>query len=572
MARHALALALASTCSLATALSTPQVLPRAAGPCAGNTATTRSQWCDFSIDTDYHNIVPDTGVTREYWLELAEIQAAPDGRQRSGMAINGSIPGPTLFADWGDNVIVHVTNNLPASSNNGTSMHFHGIRQNYTNQNDGVTAITQCPTAPGSTVTYKWRATQYGSTWYHSHWALQAWHGMLGGLVINGPATQNYDEDLGMLFLNDWDLQTVDQLYHEAQTSGPPTLDQGLINGTNVFTSSDGTTTGHRWNTTLTAGKSYRIRLVNGAIDTHWKFSLDNHTLTVIGMDLVPIKPYTTNIVNIGMGQRYDLIVTADQASTADAFWMRAIPQSACSENDNANNIRGIVYYGQASDKVPTTTGYHYEDSCDDEDPANLVPHLAKDVGASTWADTETASVAFNEENLFRWYLNTTTMVVDWKDPTVKQVASGNTSVFEKSNAVMVLDKPDEWIYLAIQNTLPVPHPIHLHGHDFQVLAQGIGEYQTGTTALNLVNPPRRDTALLPASGYVVLAFQTDNPGAWLMHCHIGWHTSEGFAMQFVERQSEMLALIDQEQLESSCAAWASYQTANKVAQEDSGI
>ncbi|TLD19777.1 hypothetical protein PspLS_09743 [Pyricularia sp. CBS 133598] len=572
MARHALVLALASSCSLATALSTPQVLPRAANSCAGNTATTRSQWCDFSIDTDYHTVVPDTGVTREYWLELSDIQVAPDGRQRSAMAINGSIPGPTLIADWGDNVIVHVTNNLDPASNNGTSMHFHGIRQNYTNQNDGVSAITQCPTPPGSTVTYKWRATQYGSSWYHSHWALQAWQGMLGGIVINGPATQDYDEDLGMLFLNDWDIQTVDQLYHEAEASGPPTLDQGLINGTNVFTTSDNQTTGHRWNTTFTEGKSYRIRLVNGAIDTHWKFSIDNHTLTVIGSDFVPIKPYTTNFIDIGMGQRYDIIVTANQASTADAFWMRAIPQSACSSNSNANNIRGIVYYGQASDKTPTTTGFEYDDGCDDEDPANLVPHVAKNVGSSTWADTQTASVSFNSENLFRWYLNTTTMVVDWKNPTVMQVASGNTSIFETSNAVMVLDKPDEWIYLAIQTTLAVPHPIHLHGHDFYVLAQGEGGYKPGTTSLNLANPPRRDTAMLPASGHLVIAFQTDNPGAWLMHCHIGWHTSEGFAMQFVERQSEILGLMDQSELESSCAAWASYQTTNKVLQEDSGI
>lgn len=117
-----------------------------------------------------------------------------------------TIPGPTLFADWGDTVTVHVTNNL-VDSKNGTSIHWHGIRQNYTNDQDGVVSITQCPTAPEDTVTYNWRATQYGSTWYHSHFALQAWQGVFGGVVINGPATANYDEDLGMLFLNDWDHQ-----------------------------------------------------------------------------------------------------------------------------------------------------------------------------------------------------------------------------------------------------------------------------------------------------------------------------------------------------------------------------
>jgi FtsP/CotA-like multicopper oxidase with cupredoxin domain len=181
-------------------------VPRAA--CDGNTATTRSQWCDHSIDTNNHVEVPDTGVTREYWLELTDVVIAPDGVSRSAMAVNGSVPGPTLFADWGDTVVVHVINSL-TTSQNGTSMHFHGIWQTNTNEMDGVASITQCPTAPGETITYTWRARQYGSTWYHSHFALQSWQGVIGGIIINGPATADYDEDLGMLFLNDWDHQVL---------------------------------------------------------------------------------------------------------------------------------------------------------------------------------------------------------------------------------------------------------------------------------------------------------------------------------------------------------------------------
>jgi FtsP/CotA-like multicopper oxidase with cupredoxin domain len=176
--------------------------------------------------------VPDTGVTREYWFELTDVTVAPDGVSRPGMAVNGSIPGPTIIVNWGDNVIVHVTNSL-TGSNNGSSIHFHGIRQNYTNQADGVTSVTQCPTAPGNTETYKWRATQYGSSWYHSHFALQAWEGVFGGIIINGPATANYDVDLGNFMLQDWSHQTADDLYVTAEIQGPVTLDTGLINGTN---------------------------------------------------------------------------------------------------------------------------------------------------------------------------------------------------------------------------------------------------------------------------------------------------------------------------------------------------
>jgi FtsP/CotA-like multicopper oxidase with cupredoxin domain len=94
----------------------------------------------------------------------------------------------------------------------------------------------------------------------------------------------------------------VDELYLSAQSDGPPTLDNGLINGSNTYDDA-----GYRYNVSFTEGTSYRIRLVNAAVDTHFKFMLDNHTMTVIASDLVPITPYETTVLDIGMGQRYDV-------------------------------------------------------------------------------------------------------------------------------------------------------------------------------------------------------------------------------------------------------------------------
>ena len=73
----------------------------------------------------------------------------------------------------------------------------------------------------------------------------------------------------------------------------------------------------------------------------------------------------------------------------------------------------------------------------------------------------------------------------------------------------------NKWVYFIIQDLsgLTAFHPIHLHGHDFYIIAQGFGLFVQGITPLNLNNPPRRDTALLPADGYLVIAFYTDNPG-----------------------------------------------------------
>ena len=196
--------------------------------------------------------------------------------------------------------MVHVTNSL---TTNGSSIHFHGIHQKNTNQNDGVPSVTQCPIAYGDTYTYRWRATQYGSSWYHSHVGLQAWEGVTGGIIINGPATANYDEDKGTLMLSDWGHETVDELYQKVQTVGPQSMTTGLINGTNVF-GADGASnqTGSRFSTSVQSGKSYRFRLVNSAIDSQFKFSVDSHTMTVMAMDFVPIVPYQTEILNIAIG------------------------------------------------------------------------------------------------------------------------------------------------------------------------------------------------------------------------------------------------------------------------------
>lgn len=121
-------------------------------------------------------------------------------------------------------------------------------------------------------------------------------------------------------------------------------------------------------------------------------------------MDLVPIEPYNTTALSIGMGQRYDVIIRTDgMSSIAENFWMRAIPQVACSDNEQ-DAILGIVSYGTVA--TPETSAYSYTDSCEDEDVSTLVPYLSKTVSAETWNVGEDATVGTNTDGYFKWYLN----------------------------------------------------------------------------------------------------------------------------------------------------------------------
>ncbi|KAI0551636.1 multicopper oxidase [Xylaria curta] len=533
---------------------------RQSDSCEFDSATAPNCWGNYSLSTNWYEEAPDTGVIREYWFELVNSTLSPDGVPRLSLTVNGSIPGPTIEADWGDTVVVHVKNSL---ENNGTSIHWHGIRQQGSTDQDGVASITQCPVAPGDSTTYTWRATQYGTTWYHSHFSLQAWNGVFGGIIIRGPASAPYDEDKGMIVLSDWLHQTTDALYDTASTAGPPTANNGLINGLNVY--QDG---GSRFQTTFESGKSYRLRLVNTAIDTMFKFGIDNHTLTVISTDLVPIVPFETEMVSIGIGQRYDVVVNADQ--TPGNYWMRAIPQITCSANEMTLNITGIVTYDDLAVADPTTTSWEYNDDCNDIPVASLVPSLSLDAGDATTQQVMDVGLSI-VNSFFKWTLNSNTFLSDWGEPTLEKVLTPD-AVFTDAENIINLNETNTWTYLIVESQLGLEHPFHLHGHDFFILAQVPMATFSDSSQLNLSNPPRRDVAMLPASGFLAIAFQNDNPGVWLAHCHIGWHTSQGFALQLVERSSEIEAITNTEALNNTCATWNTYQDTNNVEQEDSGV
>lgn len=106
-------------------------------------------------------------------------------------------------------------------------------------------------------------------------------------------------------------------------------------------------------------------------------------------------------------------------------------------------------------------------------------------------------------------------------------------------------------------------------------MGQGTGTWDRDTSKLTLKNPTRRDTAMLPGAGYLLLAFPADNPGVWVMHCHIAWHASQGLSVQFVERYDDISGAIgNKDGFNQGCKEWNDYwQPGNHpYEQTDSGI
>ena len=215
----------------------------AMGPNIRSCSTSSGRGCwltngtfEWNINTNYEDVsLTPKGILRKYTLDAANMTLNADGFiNEYGQVFNQSFPGPWIQACWGDQLEVKVTNHLPY---NGTTIHWHGIRQLNTMEMDGVSGVTQCPIAPLDSFTYNFSLTQYGTSWYHSHYSLQYANGLLGPLTIHGPSSSDHDAAIDPILMQDYDHRSAFQDFYEEVTPGlgPTNMTNILLNGTGLF-------------------------------------------------------------------------------------------------------------------------------------------------------------------------------------------------------------------------------------------------------------------------------------------------------------------------------------------------
>jgi FtsP/CotA-like multicopper oxidase with cupredoxin domain len=426
--------------------------------------------------------------------------------------------------------------------------------------------------------------------------------GLVGPLIIHGPSNAKYDIDLGPVFLSDWYhteyFKIVQEIMQPLQLGGNPrpSSDNNLINGKMNFDCStvaagDATPCINGAGLSkfkFSTGKTHRLRLINAGSEGIQRFSIDGHNMTVIANDFVPIvsiypstplpkadipqKPYTTEVVTLGIGQRADVLVTATAGNAQSAWWMRSNISIPCTQASQPNALAAIYYDKADATKAPTSVAWNVPDpgTCANDDLSLTVPYYS--ITAMTPSTTRTMVIdnIVNKTGSFLWRLDGTSARVNYNHPILLLAEQGNITYPEDWNVKNF--GTNTTVRVVVNNPSPASHPMHLHGHNMQILSEGAGNWD-GSTIVNANNPLRRDVQLVRANGYFVMQYDLDNPGVWPFHCHIAWHVSGGLYANFLERPADIgkdtsIPMV----MQQTCTNWMKYTNADVVDQIDSGV
>ncbi|KAL5550156.1 hypothetical protein UlMin_000332 [Ulmus minor] len=498
-------------------------------------------------------------------------------------AVNGSLPGPKIKIREGDILVVHVLNESPYN----ITIHWHGVFQFLSAWADGPEYVTQCPIQPGHSYTYRFKITgQEGTLWWHAHSSMLR-ATVYGALIIyprTGRSAYPFPKphkEIPILLGEWWNANVVD-VENQAVAGGvaPNNSDAYTINGKpgDLYPCSIKDT----FKIKVAPGKTYLLRIINAALNNQLFFKIADHKLKVVAIDASYTNPYLTDVVVIAPGQTTDVLLTTDQP--IGSYYMAAHPYISAptvTSFDNTTTRGLIVYHGSSSSPVmpilpafrdtPTAhkfytnlTGLaggpqwvpvplHVDERMFVTIGLNLVACKANEAcpppfGARMSAGMNNESFVLPQKlsMLEAFFSNVNGIyTVGFPDHPPTKFDFTNTSLslntsllFAPKSTKVKRVKYNSTVEIVYQNTALIDvenHPIHIHGFNFHVLAQGFGNYDVvkDSKKFNLVNPQIRNTIGVPTGGWAVIRFQANNPGTWLVHCHLDVHLTWGLAMVF---------------------------------------
>ena len=417
---------------------------------------------------------------------------------------------------------VEVVNQLPVP----TSIHWHGLV--LPNLMDGVPFVTQDPIPPGGSRRYNFPLQQSGSYWMHSHYGLQEQQLLSASMVIRSPKQSKAADAEFTVMLSDFSFTSSKDILKGL------TVKKSAMNGKNRDTMSDSqpmSTAGQKeslvvqqWDETskrLVArevqaaapdidvkynallanrrtiddpqvfeakpGQSVLLRLMAAASATNFFIDTGKLDATIVATDGEDVQPLKGNFFQLSLAQRLDLLVTIPE--TGGVFPILALGEGA--------SLQTGVLLATPGTKVPKRPfALRPQRKMGGLDNTQEIHLRAKEPLADKPVQRSLPSVLGGDMMTYTWTINGAT--------------------YPNRNSLNV--KEGERVELVISNKTGMSHPMHLHGHVFEV-TEIDGQKITGA---------KRDTILIPPKSTIKVAFDANNPGVWAYYCHILYHLATG--------------------------------------------
>ncbi|WP_405764585.1 multicopper oxidase family protein [Streptomyces sp. NBC_00080] len=487
-----------------------------------------------------------TSTGRVHRLNLTAAPGMLDlggGIMAKSWAFSGRAPGKEIRISAGDTLAAELSNQLPGQTT--TSLHWHGIALR--SDMDGVPPLTQTAVRAGSTFTYRFIADAPGTYFFHPHVGAQLDRGLYAPLIVEDPREQLSYDDEWVVVLDDWldgVTGTPDEAFAElrqgmggmdmggsgdastpsgsAGSSGHDMGDMGGMemsgSGMDETTASPSASSGdgmpmkfmlmgatsqllggdagdvkypyHLVNGRVPTdpavyagrpGKRVRLRIINAGGDTAYRVALAGHKLTITHTDGFPVEHQQVDALLIGMGERYDVLVTLGDG---------VFPLVALAEGKDATGM-ALMRTGTGSAPKPTVR------------PAELGGRIV--TAAQLRAAGEARLEARKADRVHRVELTGSMAKYDW-------AINGKRYGMADPTANPLLVEEGQRVRLDFVNTTDMWHPMHLHGHTYQLGGTG----------------PRKDTTIVLPKKKVSVVFDADNPGQWMLHCHNAYHGEAG--------------------------------------------
>ncbi|WP_163860255.1 multicopper oxidase family protein [Paenibacillus elgii] len=475
--------------------------------------------------SDAQTVKPTVLTGKEINLTASvSTQEIGPGKTLPVWTFNNSVPGPQIRVKQGETIKVNLKNQLPEP----VTIHWHGVP--VPNAMDGIPGITQNAVQPGQSFTYEFKADVPGTYWYHSHQdsVNQLDRGLYGSFIVEPKEGTGVDCDY-TLVLDEWMSSgemtgmnmsggNMSEMDHSKMNMGSSdnkdnksgmNMSDGSMSGMDHSTMNMGhdmsmydlyTINGKSGSLVdqlpVKQGDKVRIRLINAGYLSH-QIHLHGHEFKVIATDGQPINNpgiLKDNVVSIAPGERYDIEFVANNPGQ----WL-------------------IEDHGDKAAVKGMKATIAYEGAPVGSDKANETEKLTA-VDMSRYGQASKANFTLDQKYTLEYTMNLNT---EMKNGEMVYTINGKT--FPETEPINVKEGDTVKVRL-VNNSKTDDHPMHLHGHFFQVLSKN-GKPLEGSPII------KDSLNVKPGEEYVV-AFEANNEGNWMFHCHDLHHASAGMVTE----------------------------------------